>query len=91
MLPCNTNCENVPQVVAMIDGLLAPGGGDVTPFIYNCEKKSTCGKTNLADDNYDIALIKETLKQGKPVLGNLPWTANRKCHVRRYAVSGYTN
>lgn len=68
LLPCNTNCENVPQVVAMIDGLLSPGGGDVTPFIYNCEKKSTCGKTNLADDNYDIALIKETLKQGKPVL-----------------------
>lgn len=68
LLPCMPTCDNVPEVVAMLDGLLVPGGADVEPSLYGEERQIYCGASLLSDDEYDIALIKEAVKQGKPIL-----------------------
>lgn len=68
MLPCMPNTDNVREIVAMLDGLMVPGGADVDPSVYNTERKEYCGKSSMTDDAYDIALYKEARKQGKPIL-----------------------
>lgn len=67
-LPCYKSTENVKEVVDMLDGLVVPGGADVEPTLYGEERLPECGTSMLSDDEYDIALIKETIKQGKPIL-----------------------
>jgi len=69
LLPCMKTTEDVREIVEMIDGLLMPGGADVEPSLYGYDRIPECGKSVLTDDNYDIALIKEAVKQGKPILG----------------------
>ncbi|MBR5520522.1 MAG: gamma-glutamyl-gamma-aminobutyrate hydrolase family protein [Oscillospiraceae bacterium] len=68
LLPCNPDKSNVPQLVSMLDGLLVPGGADVTPELYGEEKMDVCGSTFRFEDEYDMELIKEAVKQGKPIL-----------------------
>ena len=68
LLPCNSSIENVKQIVDMLDGLLVPGGADIDPELYGEEKLPVCGSTFRSEDDYDIALIKETIRQGKPIL-----------------------
>ena len=67
-LPCNTNTDNVEQIVSMLDGLLVPGGADIDPALYGEEVQPYCGAYYRHEDDYDIALIKEAVKQGKPIL-----------------------
>lgn len=68
-LPCNPDKSNVNQVVEILDGFLAPGGKDIDPNLYGEKKISECGKFRLLEDEYDMALIKEVVNHGKPVLG----------------------
>lgn len=68
LLPCNPDKSNCKQVVEMLDGLLAPGGHDMDPAIYGEEMIDECGKFTRYEDEYDMELIKEAVKQGKPVL-----------------------
>ena len=68
MLPCAHDTETCEQIVSMLDGLLVPGGADIDPALYGEEVRPVCGKFNRSEDNYDIALIKEALKQGKTIL-----------------------
>ncbi|MBQ5360734.1 MAG: gamma-glutamyl-gamma-aminobutyrate hydrolase family protein [Lachnospiraceae bacterium] len=67
-LPCYKTTDNVREVVEMLDGLVVPGGADVEPTLYREERLPVCGTSVLTDDEYDIALIKETIRQGKPIL-----------------------
>ena len=67
-LPTNTSTDNVEQIVGMLDGLLVPGGADVSTELYGEEKLPECGATFRFEDDYDIALINEAIKQGKPIL-----------------------
>ncbi len=68
LLPCNTDTSNVERIVNMLDGLLVPGGADIDPALYGEEKLPVCGATFRFEDDYDIALIKEAIRQGKPIL-----------------------
>ena len=67
-LPTNTSTDNVEQVVSMLDGLLVPGGADVSTELYGEEKLPECGATFRFEDDYDIALINEAIRQSKPIL-----------------------
>ncbi len=69
LLPCMSTTEDVRAIVDMVDGLIMPGGADVEPSLYGYERIPECGKSVLTDDNYDIALVKEATRQGKPILG----------------------
>lgn len=68
-LPCNPDKSNVKQIVRMLDGLLAPGGHDIDPALYGEEMVEECGRIKLFEDEYDMELVKEAVKQGKPVMG----------------------
>ena len=68
LIPCAENTDNCARLVSMLDGLLVPGGFDITPSLYGEETLPECGKTILSEDLYDMELIKEAVKQGKPVM-----------------------
>jgi putative glutamine amidotransferase len=63
------NDKLIPQFVNSIDGLMLPGGADIDPTVYGEEKVKECGKTDITLDLFHIKLIKECIKQRKPILG----------------------
>ena len=68
LLPTNPDASNCAQIVNMLDGLLMPGGPDVDPDLYGEKELEECGKFIRYEDEYDMELIREAVKQGKPVL-----------------------
>lgn len=68
LLPCAPTTENRAEIVSMLDGLLVPGGADIDPSLYGEEKMGVCGATFKSEDEYDMALIKEAVKKGIPIL-----------------------
>ncbi len=64
--------DNVLQIADLIDGLLLPGGNDLSPEYYG-EKISVpeeCLKIVRKErSDFECALIKEVIKRHKPVLG----------------------
>lgn len=72
MLPLYSAKEkiaDIEEIVSHIDGLLLPGGADVEPSVYGEERLPECGMSLIAEDEYEIALLKEVVRQGKPILG----------------------
>lgn len=59
-------CE---KYISSIDGLIVTGGYDVSPRFYNEEPMQKLGEVCEKRDLFEMALIKEAIKQGKPVLG----------------------
>ena len=68
LLPGNTDKSNCAQIVSMLDGLLVPGGPDVDPELYREPKNDECGTFCRYEDEYDMEMIKEAVKQNKPIL-----------------------
>lgn len=52
-----------------LDGFLFTGGGDPDPKYYGQERRPACGQPNPARDAFELALLKEVLALGKPILG----------------------
>ena len=69
LLPCNQDKSNCKRIVSMLDGLLAPGGHDIDPELYGEKIQQECGRFIRYEDEYDMELVKEAVKQGKPVFG----------------------
>lgn len=65
----NFSEKEIELLVNTIDGLILPGGEDIDPLLYKEEKQELCGKTDIETDLFQIALLRETLKQKKPILG----------------------
>ena len=59
------------QSVALLDGLLLPGGGDVAPHLYGQDPGQRAWACDLCNvkDRFEIALLKACLAQQKPVMG----------------------
>ena len=57
------------EMVKLYDGLLLPGGPDIDPRYFDEDPVKGLGMTLSAKDEFEIALIKETLTSGKPILG----------------------
>lgn len=68
LIPANPDKSNCAQIVSMLDGLIAPGGPDVDPDLYGEAVLPECGAFCRYEDEYDMELIREAVKQGKPVL-----------------------
>jgi len=69
ILPLDIKKEDLPEVAARFDGFLITGGQDVNPSLYGEEKMDCCGGINSRRDTLEIDLIREVLKNDKPVLG----------------------
>lgn len=57
------------RLISLSDGLLLQGGADVDPECYKEERNTLCGNTNKAEDFFHVELIKEAIRQNKPVFG----------------------
>ncbi len=57
------------RAVERVDALLLAGGADVCPVSYGQEEYDTRWPGDYRRDQYELALIEEARKQGKPVLG----------------------
>ena len=68
LLPTNPDKSNCAQIVSMLDGLLVPGGPDIDPSLYNEDILPECDVFCRYEDEYDMELIKEAVKQNKPIL-----------------------
>lgn len=57
------------EYIQLIDGLLLTGGQDVTPMLYGEEPRKVIGPTSPERDKCEVALVKEAIRQKKPILG----------------------
>lgn len=62
------NSDNAEELISIVDGLLLAGGEDVAPSFYNEEPRMVIGPTSPERDRSEILLIKEAMKQNKPIL-----------------------
>lgn len=60
--------EDIAQMVSMADGVFMAGGEDVEPSEYGEERRPECEASVPERDKFELAIIKEALKQDKPML-----------------------
>ncbi|WP_237580203.1 gamma-glutamyl-gamma-aminobutyrate hydrolase family protein [Candidatus Enterococcus huntleyi] len=60
--------DTAKEYIKNIDKLLLAGGQDVSPRLYNEEPHPKLQETNYSRDIFEAALIKEAIKQKKPIL-----------------------
>lgn len=68
VVPPLANDDSAFAIVSRVDGLLLTGGEDVDPSLYGQPRSEKCGKSNVARDRTEIALIHAARELGKPVL-----------------------
>ena len=68
-LPCAPDASGCEAFISAVDGLLVPAGPDVSPQLYGEQPIPQAPTTRKSEDLFEIALIKEAKKQGKPILG----------------------
>jgi putative glutamine amidotransferase len=61
--------DGVGAVLGRLDGLVLSGGGDVDPARYGAARDEACGPANPARDEAELALCREALASGLPLLG----------------------
>ncbi|KHD46623.1 gamma-glutamyl-gamma-aminobutyrate hydrolase family protein [Streptococcus hongkongensis] len=63
------NEETAKQHVSLVDKIILIGGQNVDPKFYNQSKEAFDDDFFLERDVYEIAIINEARRQGKPILG----------------------
>lgn len=69
LAPITNDLNEIKSFVSMCDGLLLPGGEDVSPMLLNEEPIRGIGYVSEERDRFEFMLFKEAKKQNKPVLG----------------------
>ncbi|GEL15327.1 gamma-glutamyl-gamma-aminobutyrate hydrolase family protein [Pediococcus cellicola] len=64
-----TSPELAHELVKTFDGLIIPGGPDVDPTFFGEEPIPEIGRTYYKRDAFEIALIKATIEEKKPIFG----------------------
>ncbi|MDQ0754059.1 gamma-glutamyl-gamma-aminobutyrate hydrolase family protein [Arthrobacter sp. B3I4] len=52
-----------------LDGVVLPGGGDLDPRLYGETPGGTCYDVNPAQDDLDLAVARQSIEAGLPLLG----------------------
>lgn len=60
--------DDVPALLDAVDALVLTGGGDVAPAAYGAEPWPETGFVDEARDAFDLALVREAVRRGMPVL-----------------------
>lgn len=68
ILPPLTSAAAISRCAALVDGLLLSGGPDLDPAYFNEEPRGT-GVISPVRDHFELALLAEVIRLGKPVLG----------------------
>ena len=61
--------DEVPDLVARLDGVVLSGGPDLSPDAYDAKPHPDLGSTEPALDAFEYALLAEALRHGLPILG----------------------
>lgn len=69
VMPVSDDRESVEQTVAMADGLLVTGGGDINPLLFGEEPVEAQGFFSRRRDFLDFTSIRCAMRLGRPVLG----------------------
>lgn len=69
ILPCTQEVESIKDYVSRVDGILFSGGEDIQPSYYGQAHKKGLGACVPLRDSFEWLLLKEALKQNKPILG----------------------
>jgi len=63
------DADAVSETVGRLDGILLSGGDDIHPRYYGEDISAPVELSPDIKTDYDLALLKEAIEQGKPVLG----------------------
>lgn len=69
VLPFTEDPAEMAQMAALCDGFLFTGGEDIDPPCYGETKIPECGAVDRQRDAFELSLMGEVEKLGKPVLG----------------------
>ena len=69
MMPLTGDENTLAYYLETCDGFIIPGGQDVSPTVYGCEKLEVCGYTVPERDWMDAYILKEAIRRDKAVLG----------------------
>jgi len=69
MIPTDIDNSTCQQIMTRLDGLLLPGGKDVSPLFYGEQPIKEVTFTRLTDDLFEAALIKAAIEQKKSIFG----------------------
>ncbi|WP_429971763.1 gamma-glutamyl-gamma-aminobutyrate hydrolase family protein [Fructilactobacillus sp. Tb1] len=61
--------DMVKSYVDEIDGVIIPGGNDITPALFGEKPHAKLGKTYLPHDEFEIQIINDAIADKIPVLG----------------------
>lgn len=68
VLPLVKSKTVIQEYVSLCNGFLFCGGGDITPLLFGQEPNFGIGSTDITLDLFQIRLMKEIIKDEKPVL-----------------------
>lgn len=69
VLPFTGGAAQAGRHLALVDGVVLAGGGDVGPWLYGAEPRPGLGAVWPERDEYELALVKTAAALGRPVLG----------------------
>lgn len=69
LAPITNDLNEVKSYISMCDGLLLPGGEDVSPILLNEEPLRGISYISSQRDRFEFALFEEAKNQNKPILG----------------------
>lgn len=69
LIPSGDDASGCGQIMSVLDGLLLPGGADVSPLLYGEQPIKEVTFSRISDDRFEAALIKAALEQQKPIFG----------------------
>jgi putative glutamine amidotransferase len=68
LIPC-MGVEDIPLILDRLDGLMLTGGADVDPALFGESQHPKLGKLNPERDKLEIALCRQAMERGIPILG----------------------
>ncbi len=68
-IPMINSEDYLDSIVEKCDGFLFSGGPDLSPYLYNANPDSQCGKVVPERDEFELKLMKKVIKAEKPLLG----------------------
>lgn len=69
LIPITADVEEIKKYIYLCDGLILPGGEDVSPIFLKENPIRKIGMISLERDSFEFELLKEAKIQNKPVLG----------------------
>ena len=69
LLPSNGADADYAELAEKLDGLLVPGGADVSTLLYGEEALQSVTNMKSANDTFEFAVIRKMAELGKPIIG----------------------